>query len=102
MERITKKQLEFVTAKINSATSSPPDRFTDRNTNNHINLVTNKGHYYIQGAYGGYQLQRIVNRGGGAQDITRGGFIPKRDLYYQLWAFYDGIQAGVNWKQEKS
>jgi len=43
---------------------------------------SNAGTYYVQGAYGGYRLERIANDGGGASDITTFG--TKREVYEQI------------------
>jgi hypothetical protein len=53
------------------------------------------GHYYLQGAYGGYQLQRVVNESGGVEAITP-GFLPKRELLALMHAYLRGM-TDRNW-----
>ena len=50
------------------------------------------GAYTLSGAYGGWQLQKIVTDGGGVRSITS-GYDTKKDLYYQLVAFLNGMEA---------
>lgn len=54
---------------------------------------TKLGWYYLQGAYGGYQLQRICNDSGGVVVIIP-GFLPKRELQEKLHAYLSGIIDG--------
>lgn len=42
------------------------------------------GAYTIDGAYGGWQLQRYCNESGGVSTISKGGYTSKRDLYNQV------------------
>jgi len=48
------------------------------------------GSWLIGQAYGGYQLERVVNDGGGVR--TYGGFGTKRDLLARIHAMLDGIR----------
>ena len=51
------------------------------------------GRYTLQGAYGGYQLQQIVNEGGGVRSITS-GYGTKREVYHLIHAYREGMAAG--------
>lgn len=51
------------------------------------------GRYTLQGAYGGYQLQQIINEGGGVRAITS-GYRPKREVYELIHAYREGMAAG--------
>ena len=51
------------------------------------------GRYTIQGAYGGIQLQQIVNEGGGVRGITL-GYGTKREVYHLIHAYREGMAAG--------
>jgi hypothetical protein len=51
------------------------------------------GRYTLAGAYGGYQLQQIINEGGGVRSITS-GYGTKREVYYLIHAYREGMAAG--------
>lgn len=56
-----------------------------------LNHITSKergevGSYELDGAYGGYKLEMIVNESGGTREITRSR-LTSRELYYVI----DGI-----------
>ena len=51
------------------------------------------GRYYVQGAYGGWQLVQIVNEGGGERSITS-GYSPRRELHALIHAYREGMGAG--------
>lgn len=51
------------------------------------------GRYTLQGAYGGWQLQQIVNEGGGVRAITS-GYLSKREVYNLIHAYREGMAAG--------
>lgn len=58
---------------------------------NLLNILVSKdtgeiGSYELDGAYGGYKLEMIVNKGGGTREITRSR-MTSRELYYVI----DGI-----------
>ena len=53
------------------------------------------GSYVLQGAYGGYQLQRFVMAGGHlATEAVFGGYRPKRELLDLIHAYRAGISVG--------
>ena len=56
-------------------------------------LVSNVGTYYLMGAYGGHKLVQITNHGGGVRDVLRVGYSSKRELYYAIYAYLDGMWA---------
>ena len=51
------------------------------------------GRYTLQGAYGGWQLQQVVNEGGGVRAITQ-GYGTKREVYHLIHAYREGLAAG--------
>jgi hypothetical protein len=51
------------------------------------------GRYTLQGAYGGWQLQQIINEGGGVRAITQ-GYGTKREVYHLIHAYREGMAAG--------
>lgn len=84
MERITIKDLEKLVKTINQLTQSPPEY----SGVNGINI----GHYYLDGAYGGWKLVQTVNNSGGVRAIGY-GYEAKRVLYGQLRVFIEGIRT---------
>ena len=57
---------------------------------NHRAMV---GRYTLQGAYGGWQLQQVINEGGGVRAITQ-GYGTKREVYHLIHAYREGMAAG--------
>jgi hypothetical protein len=51
------------------------------------------GRYTLAGAYGGWQLQQIINEGGGVRSITS-GYGTKREVYHLIHAYREGMAAG--------
>lgn len=51
------------------------------------------GRYTLQGAYGGWQVQQIINEGGGVRAITS-GYLSKREVYNLIHAYREGMAAG--------
>ena len=76
MDRITNKHLEAMTNRLNKLVGAEP-KVWNKETGK-----SNAGTYYVQGAYGGYRLERIANDGGGASDISLRG--TKREIYEQI------------------
>jgi hypothetical protein len=87
---ITEKDLKYVLERLNKMTDHVNAPYSK---NEDGTWSTNVGSYLIGAAYGGYQLQQVVNSGG-VQCITV-GFITKRELYSQMHAFIAGIDAAT-------
>ena len=51
------------------------------------------GRYTLQGAYGGWQLQQVINEGGGVRSITS-GYLSKREVYIVIHAYREGMVVG--------
>ena len=51
------------------------------------------GRYTLTGAYGGWQLQQVINEGGGVRAITQ-GYGTKREVYHLIHAYREGMAAG--------
>jgi len=51
------------------------------------------GRYTLAGAYGGWQLQQVINEGGGVRAITS-GYGTKREVYHLINAYREGLAAG--------
>ncbi len=90
--RITQKDLECLTQRINEATNSPliPYRRNGTEGKRHTGFTANIGNYHLDYAYGGVKLVRMVNGGGGITEISRDGFGTKRELYNWMRAFLVG------------
>lgn len=87
--RITERDLKGAIKTLNRITGNPEANYRREGDK----LIANIGSYYLEMAYGGNKLVQIVNEGGGIREITH-GFIPKRELYHQIWAYIKGIEDG--------
>ena len=87
MERITEKQLEAVVERVNRLTKSPLTSWTKTEKG----VTANIGNYHLDYTYSCVSLARMVTTGGGIKKILSGG--TKRELYTELQAFINGIQA---------
>ena len=95
MERITRKDLEYLVECINEATGSPKASYTKREkaTSTDPGYRANIGNYHLSYAYGGVKLERMYNEGGGVNTVSTGGFGTKRELYDWMRAFLAGMEA---------
>ena len=89
MRRITDKDLAGMVSRLNRLTNSPLEYFTVAADGQR---VINIGHYHIDGAYGGVELVRTMNTGGGVNTPIGGGHMPKRELYERIYAYIRGIE----------
>jgi len=85
--RVTKEMLENKVDHLNEITNSPKEYFSTDGK-----FTINIGHFCISGAYGGYELQRVCNNGGGVRTPLNTGHIPKKELYNLISAFVSGIE----------
>lgn len=93
-DRVTVRDLEAWCRMVNVCVNGDPlDSvwFRDRDDR----LLARVGAFYIDGAYGGYALYRVVTDGGGVRDVFDVGHVPKRELYGMLRAFLAGIELGA-------
>lgn len=88
-DRVTIKQLEALCDEINRLTGSPMQPYA-RGDSGSVGQV---GCYCLDQAYGGVNLVRIANAGGGQSCPIGLGFRTKRELRDQMRAFIDGIRA---------
>ena len=86
--RVTKKQLESIVERINAITGSPKESYSKDSKGKY---KANPGNFHLSGAYGGWQLQRICNDGGGVTTITS-GFVSKSELAQLMYAYIDGLE----------
>ena len=88
--RITQKDLEYQVETINRITNSPDKPYDmSREGSGRANI----GHYHLSYAYGGVNLHRMVNDGGGITTPLGGGYWTKRELYQKLNAFIAGLST---------
>lgn len=79
--RTTNKMLDIKIEQINKETGNPTEYSTD-----------NVGQYHYEKVYGGYSFVQIGNKGGGLSHVIRGIF-SKKELYYTLEGFLEGVLA---------
>jgi hypothetical protein len=90
MQRITEKQLESLVQWVNELTNSPATSYTRTEDGK---LSANIGNYHLYHAYGGVNLHRMTNTGGGVNTPLGEGTRTKRELFNQLHAFINGLRA---------
>lgn len=87
--RINQAQLESLVGIINSMTKSPAEPYSKTKKG----FKANVGNYHLSGAYGGVSLHRMDNKSGGVEDVFRCGHTTKKDLFYRMKAFIDGLES---------
>lgn len=85
------RDLEAVCARINRTLNGKECQPWYRDDSGKLRATI--GAFYIDGAYGGYALYRMVNPGGGVSDVFRVGHVPKRELRNLMFAYLEGIDA---------
>ena len=88
--RVTEKQLEYKVKLINQLTNSPLEPYTK---NDQGQYKSNKGNYHLSYAYGGVQLHKMCNDGGGISTPLYTGYTTKRELYTALNSFIVGLEV---------
>jgi hypothetical protein len=89
MQRITEKQLENLVTFINEITGSP---LTPYSRDENGNLKGNIGNYHLSHAYGGVNVHKTVNDGGGITCPITHGYVTKRELYNAMHAYIRGLE----------
>ena len=89
MERITEKHLQAQIDRLNKLTNSPMKPYETTGKK----YVAQIGNYHLDGAYGGWELMRMENEGGGVSSPLRTGHISKKELYGRISAFIAGIES---------
>lgn len=95
MTKITQRDLDGALRGLNIIAGFTPEEadaplYSRDENGTHRAMV---GRYTLAGAYGGIQLQQVVNEGGGVRAITQ-GYGTKREVYYQIHAYREGMAAG--------
>ena len=83
--RITESTLKTVVQRLNDATNSPREPYS----NGQPQALC----WHIGYAYGGYQLQRMSSRQGCTGVTSYGGYGTKRELWDRVHAMLQGIEA---------
>jgi hypothetical protein len=91
MRRITRRDLDGVCDRINRGAGFDAGTPLWRRQDGR-NIAT-VGMFYIDGAYGGWALYRMVNEDGGVEDVFNVGHVPARELYGLLHAFIIGKES---------
>jgi hypothetical protein len=81
--RITERDLYDAVARLNELAHGEPKPAHNA-----------PGAYFLQGAYGGWQLQRNAPNGRGCESVTS-GYVSKPALYDMLHAYIKGYEAAV-------
>ena len=79
--RITERDLYAAVERLNMAVNGSPN--PDYNA---------PGTYFLQGAYGGWQVQRTVMNGRGCESVTY-GYVSKPALYELVHAYIRGYET---------
>lgn len=90
--RITDKDLNNRCDYLNKLTGSPAAPYAPWVEGQPNTQRAQVGNFHISGAYGGVQLHRISNTGGGVSTPLNTGYVTKRELYEALSAFIAGIE----------
>ena len=86
--RITRKTLDAIVARINTMTNSTSEAYTKGADGKY---KANVGNFHISGSYGGYCLHRMVNDAGWVSDVFSVGHQPARQTADRLYAFISGL-----------
>ncbi len=87
---ITINDLEQSVKHLNEITDNPQFRIN----NGKDGLIYGVGSYFIEGAYGGYQLFQVSNECGGVRECLGTGYTSKKELYYAIKYFKQGYYEG--------
>lgn len=75
--------------RINRVTNSPMTPWSQVDGKNKANI----GNHHLSFAYGGVELDRMQNEGGGITCPIGSGHEPKRSLANKMWAYLAGLEA---------
>ena len=89
MERVTLNQLQATVDRLNRLVGMPLSPWTRDDKGHNVAVI---GAYYLEGAYGGYNLACMVNDCGGIQQPIGGGFKTKRECRDLILAYINGIE----------
>ena len=87
----TLKEIEYKLSQINKRLGYSVEKYKPYRIGK--NLVSNKGHYYLQRAYGRNRILQVVNEQGGARDISPSG--TKAEVYIFLQGMLEALESRV-------
>ena len=87
----TLKEIEYKLLQINKRLGYSVEKYKPYRIGN--NLVSNKGHYYLQRAYGRNRILQVVNEQGGARDVSSSG--TKAEVYIFLQGMLEALESRV-------
>ena len=87
--KVTIADLERKITLLNEVTNNPEKPYIFKDDRS----IAQIGNYHLAGAYGGYQLHQMCE-GGGVRDVLYSGYTTKKDLYYLISAYIQGIETG--------
>ena len=90
MYRITMRDLEGAVSLLNKLTDQPA---TPWSKDGNGKMEANIGNYHLSGAYGGWQVHRMVGEGGGVTTPLQTGYVSKREVYNAIHAFIRGFET---------
>ncbi len=95
-ERVTIADLEAVCRRINRTVNGTDEvPVWNELVDGENSICANIGVFYLDGAYGGYALYRIMSEGGGVTDVLGTGHTTKRELQARMFSFLEGIDYGA-------
>ena len=89
-QRISEKDLQCAVDRLNRITNSPMT-YSDKQADGRFK--SNVGHYHLDFAYGGVKLARVTNESGGITLPISMGYESKKDAYYMIHAFINGVES---------
>lgn len=84
-ERITRKNLENLLPYFCKVMGLEPFK-------GYTNNKAHVGGVYLDGAYGGWTLHKVMNEGGGVRTLLRRGHVPARELFQAMHDAMEGVE----------
>lgn len=95
MKRVTNDDLEILVNRLNKITGSPMTAHTIADDGDPSHYNCNVGHYLLDFAYGGVNVERYINKVGDVVEVFPRR-MPKKELQEKLFAFLDGYETALN------
>ena len=78
--RIKNSDLENALFALNDSQGTPQEPWSRKDGKNSANV----GNYHLSQAYGGYNVIKMVNTGGGCSEPAGGGHVTKRECFDRI------------------